>query len=284
VQRTSKPKAYSKAYSPSHPPSTPPSLAESAVRKTLHARTPWLSASPTSSPSYRTTAPGPRGCSVRIFDVSGSFLDPVGGRTRTQDLTVNNAPILELRDLPTTVDIFRTRERYFDEPEKIAETLIQRQDAQLQMAPSQLSNRHFLSYTMYSQSVYRWGDYVAKYALFPSSKLQQELASQNISDVSDPEQHSLWLRDHFQEHDAEYELKVQFCQSLLQQSVEDTGTQWDETAFPYWTVGRVVIPREQDSFDSARRTFWEDRMKVNVWYGLEAHRPSGSVNRLRRKL
>ena len=59
---------------------------------------------------------------------------------------------------------------------------------------------------------------------------------------------------------------------------------WDETAFPYETVGRVVIPKGQDAFGPARRTFWDDRMKLNVWYGLEAHRPLGSVNRLRKEL
>lgn len=200
-------------------------------------------------------------------------------------MTFNNSPALELRDLPTTVDIFRIREANFDDPDEIAAQMKKRKDATLQMAPTQLPNQHFLSYTMYSQSAYRWGPYVAKYALFPSTQMQSDLASSaQITSSSSPEQHSQWLRDFFATHSAEYELRIQLCQSLREQAVEDTGLPWDETAFPFQTVGTVTIPAGQDSFDAKRRTFWEDSMKCNVWYGLESMRPLGSVNRLRRNL
>lgn len=55
-------------------------------------------------------------------------------------------------------------------------------------------------------------------------------------------------------------------------------------AYPLETVGKVVFPAGQNAFDAARRTFWEDRMKLNVWYGLEEYRPLGSVNRLMKEL
>jgi hypothetical protein len=133
---------------------------------------------------------------LKIFDVTGDFLDPMGEKIHTQDMTFNNTPILELTDLPTTVEIFQIRERSFRTPEKSSEEVERRDDAELQMAPTQLPNHHFLGYTMYSQSAYRWGPYVAKYALFPTGKLQEELSKRNqISDQSDPEQHSMWLRE-----------------------------------------------------------------------------------------
>lgn len=229
-------------------------------------------------------APGPRGCGMKVFNVEGSFMDPAGDRTKTQDFTFNNAPVLELRDVKTCVEVFTIREAHFREPEKIAPKMKKRRDAQLQMAPTQLPNQHFLSYTMYSQSVYRWGPYVVKYALFPGTQMQQDLASQTVQDGSDPEVHSQWLKRYFEEHDAEYDFKVQLCQSVREQSVEDTSVQWDETAFPFQTVGRIVLPKGQDSFDAQRRTFWDDRVKLNVFYGLEDHRPLGSVNRLRKEL
>ena len=229
-------------------------------------------------------APGPRGCGMKVFNISGNFLDPVGERTRTQDLTFNNAPILELRDISTTVEVFTIREKHFREPEKIAPEMKKRKDAQVQMAPSQLPNQHFLSYVMYSQSAYSWGPYVVKYALFPGNKMQEELASQTVDDSSDPEVHSQWLQRYFAEHDAEYDFRVQLCQSAKVQSVEDTSVMWDETAFPFQTVGKVVLRKGQDSFDAKRRVFWDDRVKLNVWYGLREHRPLGSVNRLRKEL
>jgi len=233
-------------------------------------------------------APGPRGCGMKIFNVTGTFMDEAGARTRTQDLTFNNAPVLELRDLPTTVQIFRIRERHFRNPEEIAgdPDMKKRDDLELQQAPMQLPNQHFLSYTMYSQSAYRWGPYVAKYALFPTGEFQQALAeSHQIGDDSSPEQHSEWLSTWFTgDKDATYELRVQLCHDLSKQAVEDTSVQWDESEFPFETVGKVVLPVGQDVFGAQRRAVWDDHMKLNVWHGLEEHRPLGSVNRLRKEL
>jgi hypothetical protein len=212
-------------------------------------------------------APGPRGCSMKLF------ADPV------QDFTFNNAPILELKDMPTTVEIFRIRERHFREPEKIAEEVQKRDDKELQMAPSQLPNQHFLSYTMYSQAAYRWGPYVIKYALFPTT----EVPETPIEESSDPEQHSEWLREYFASNEMTYDLRVQLCEDINKQPVEDASVEWDEEKFPFQTVAQVVFPK-QDSFDTKRGAFWDDHMKLNVWDGREEHRPLGSVNRLRKSL
>lgn len=237
-------------------------------------------------PSFLTpdTTPGPRGCGLKIFNISGAFLSPIGSQTRTQDLTFNNAPVLELVDLPTTVEIFRIRERNFRTPDKISEEVSQRPDKELQLAPSKLPNKHFLSYNMYSQSAYRWGNCVVKYGLFPSETMMTKVEGMDVVEKSDPEVLSVWLREYFRGNDAEYELRVQVCRDIEAQSVENTGMQWDESKFPFETVGKIVLPRGQDPFSAKRRAAWDDGMRLNVWYGLEEHRPLGSVNRLRKEL
>ena len=126
---------------------------------------------------------------MKVFNVDqGPFLNDIGEKTHTQDFTFNNAPILELTDLPTCVEIFTLREKYFDDKEGLTKELEKRPDKDLQFAPGQLPNQHFMSYTMYSQSAYRYGDNIAKFALFPSTKLQQDLAeSAKITESSAPE-------------------------------------------------------------------------------------------------
>jgi hypothetical protein len=229
--------------------------------------------------------PGPRGCGVKVFDVEGDFMDPAGEKSHTHDFTFNNAPVLELRDLPTCLEIFQLREKYFDDAQGLKSALEQRSDKDLQFAPTQLPNRHFLSYIMYSQSAFRYGDYVAKYALFPTSKLQKDLADKcPVTKDADSEQHSIWLREYFQYHDAEFDFRVQLLRTLDEQSVEDCSVEWDEEKYPFETVAKVVLPKGQDSFDAQRRVFWEDRLKLNPWYGVDVHRPLGSVNRLRKTL
>ena len=232
-------------------------------------------------------APGPRGCGMKVFNVNGpgKFLDSMGEQTQTQDFTFNNAPLLELRDLPTCLEIFTLREKYFDDPEGLKAHINKREDKDLQLAPTTLPNQHFLSYTMYSQSAYRYGEYIAKYALFPTGDFQDQLAEKaKIDDNSEPDQHSAWLREYFQSHDAEFDFRIQLCQDLSEQSVEDTSKPWDEGKYPFETVAKVVLPRGQDVFEPKRRVFWDDNMKLNTWYGLETHKPLGSVNRLRKKV
>ncbi|KAF2719745.1 heme-dependent catalase [Polychaeton citri CBS 116435] len=231
--------------------------------------------------------PGPRGCGMKVFNVDGAggFLDAVGERTHVQDFTFNNAPLLELTDLPTTLEIFTLRERYFDDPETLRQKLSERKDKDLQFAPTTLPNQHFMAYTMYSQSAYRYGDYIAKYALFPSSEFQNELTGTcSISQDSSPEQHSEWLREFFRSHEAKFDFRIQLCHDINSQSVEDCSKAWSESEYLFETVAEVTLPKGQDVTNAERRAFWDDHMSLNVWYGLNAHRPLGSVNRLRKTL
>ncbi|KAF2773288.1 heme-dependent catalase [Teratosphaeria nubilosa] len=221
-------------------------------------------------------APGPRGCGMKVFNVDhpGPWLDDVGESTQTQDFTFNNAPVLELTDLHTTLEIFDIRERNFDNPEGLKAELNERKDKDMQFAPAGLPNQHFMSYTMFSQSAYRWGDHIVKYAMFPTQDLQHRLAEKmKIADQSGPEQHSKWLREFFQEHDAIFDFRVQLNRNLDEQSVEDCPMDWDQEKYPFHAVAEVKLPKGQDVFEPKRRAFWDDHMKLNVWYGLEAHQP-----------
>ena len=227
-------------------------------------------------------AAGPRGMGMKVFDVDGDFLDPAGSDSKTQDLLFNNAPILELGDVNRCLEIFRIRERKFLTPEKIKEEISQRADKDLQMAPAKLPNHHFLAHIMYSQSAYRWGPYVAKYALFPADSQLKLAESHKITDDSDIDQHAIWLQAHFSTQPAAYTFCVQLCEDIDAQSVEDTTREWDQNRFPFRPIARVTIPAGQDSFDARRRVFWEEKMKLNAWYGLRELQPLGSVNRLRK--
>lgn len=133
-----------------------------------------------------------------------------------------------------------------------------------------------LSYTFYSQSAYTHGPYVAKY------RLQPLLDSQTcLSKVSPPDADSLlpMISAYFTSHPASYSLDYQVCRDLSKQSVEDTQMEWKESEAPWERVGVIDFPVGQDSGSDERRVFWEEKMGLGPWEGLEAHRPLGSVNR-----
>ena len=92
---------------------------------------------------------------------------------------------------------------------------------------------------------------------------------------------SEWLKEFHRKHDAEYPFEVQFYENLEDQPVEYAGKIWDAEKYPWQTVAKVVIPK-QDSMIPARKTFWEDHIRLDPWHGLKSLQPLGSPNRLRR--
>lgn len=79
--------------------------------------------------------PGPRGLSMRIFGAEGDRLEGAESDATTQDFFFNNAPMIELTDIDTCLEIMQIREKYFDSPMKLAAATKLRTDAIKQSAP-----------------------------------------------------------------------------------------------------------------------------------------------------
>jgi catalase len=62
--------------------------------------------------------------------------------------------------------------------------------------------------------------------------------------------------------------------------IEDTSIEWRESDAPFETVARIKIPAQD--FDTPRQNLQCDNLSFNPWFGLEAHRPIGGINRLRK--
>ena len=90
-----------------------------------------------------------------------------------------------------------------------------------------------------------------------------------------------WLKEFHANNEADYLLQFQLCENLEDQPVEYAGKVWDAEKYPWQTVAKIVIPK-QDSFKAARKTFWEDHLRLDPWHGLKSLQPLGSPNRLRK--
>src|SRR5262249_36410571 len=86
----------------------------------------------------------------------------------------------------------------------------------------------------------------------------------------------------FRDKAAEYELRVQLCTDLEHMPIEDASIAWLEALSPPQTVARISIPR-QDADNPARRAYADDVLSFNPWRCLDAHRPLGSIMRLRKE-
>lgn len=218
---------------------------------------------------------------MKLFNVQGESYSGLP----TQDIEFNSAPAIELADAKTTREIFDLRMRYGDDPEELQRRLSRRADADLQKARDAIPVTHLESMRLYSQTAYRFGDYVFKYSLSPSTQTQQSLGRETIerNDDRGPDILHRWLHDYLLDHDAEYLFQVQLLENLDEQPVEYAGAEWDEQKYPWQTVATIRIPK-QESWDFARKVFWEDHVRVDPWLGLKSYQPLGSANRLRREV
>lgn len=150
--------------------------------------------------------PGPRGLAMKVFGVSGPRLeDDQSGNT--QDFFFNNAPMIELTDIDTTLEIMSLREKHFDNPAALGRALKLRTDMIKQHAPYMLPNTNMISHSMYTQSAFRFGEWYGHMGLFPALDLQK----QSDTAVKSDHPHAVlsdWLFDYFEGNEAKYEFKV----------------------------------------------------------------------------
>lgn len=240
----------------------------------------------------------PRGIGLKIFGIQG---EKIWGEDKlTQDWTMNNYPVLELRDPQTTNEIADSLERNWNQLDKFAKEQSERADAELATRGGSLARQHseceflyhfyaFIRLTFisvvampeYSQSAYRYGDYVAKLGVFPIGEAQKALEKEYIKEDAPINAISQHLRDFHLQNKVTYSFCAQLLQNLDEQPVEDIGIEWDEKKYPYEQVATIEFD-PQDSWLPEFRAWWDDRITVNSWHGLKEHLPLGSTNRMRR--
>lgn len=139
--------------------------------------------------------------------------------------------------------------------------------------------RHPTEESYFSQTPYRYGEYIAKLGIIPNSPRLLEL--QGLA--YDPEAYNALREDtvaFFQTHPAEFDVVVQLNTNLEKMPIEDATVPWSEAESPYRSVGRLVFP-VQEAYSTARKEFVEARLSFCPAHSLVAHQPLGSINRAR---
>lgn len=248
------------------------------------------------------TAPGdllhdavstPRGMAIKVFGVEGERIADSMDKD-TQDFVLVNAPAFTEKDgksfLGTLKLLASTTDRVAG-AKKALSGVLRTAEAALESVGGHSSTliglgghplTHPLGETYYSQTPFRFGEYIAKWAAAPVSPdlLAVHGAGLNITDAPDGLRNA--VRSFFEFHGAEWELRVQLCTDLEAMPIEDAQVEWPQERSAYKAVARIVVPA-QPSWDPAEAPAMEDRLFFSPWNGLSAHRPLGSINRLRRR-
>ncbi len=201
--------------------------------------------------------PQPRGFAIKVFGVNGPRF-PEGEGLTTHDIEFNSTPALDLADAKTTKEIVDLRMKHGDNQPELYRHLECRHDIELQKGRDRIHNTHMESTRQYSQTTYRFGDYVINFCLVPTGETQKKLYNETIKPDDGDDILHRWLQSFHKDHNAEYEFQVQLLENTEDQPVEYAGKAWDAEKYPWQTVAKLVIPR-QNSFDYDRKTFWEDQ-------------------------
>jgi hypothetical protein len=111
---------------------------------------------------------------MKVFDVHGEFFD-AGKDIPTQDIEFNSTPALDLATARVIREIIDLRIKYGNNQPELYKHLEARPDTDLQKFRDQVHNTHMESTGQYSQTAYRFGDYVMKFCLVPNSETQRKL-------------------------------------------------------------------------------------------------------------
>ena len=235
----------------------------------------------------------PRAMAIKVIGVEGERLPGSEGAT-TQDFLTINGPLFSAPDakgflrslklLAATTDRVPAGKKMLSSvlrgTEKVLEAVGLESGTLKAMGGH--PETHPLGDTYFAQLPLLYGRYMAKVQIVPvaSSLTALKDAPVDLDDKPDG------LRDavsaFFAAHDdAEWELRVQLCTDIEAMPIEDASVLWPEAQSPYVAVARIRMPR-QSAWDAARQAAVDDGMSFDPWHCLAAHRPLGSVMRVRR--
>ncbi len=233
----------------------------------------------------------PRGLAIKIVGVEGARL-PDTENDVTQDFVMINGPAFQTSNAKSFLNSLKLLAATTDKgqgakvalsavmrsTEKVIETFGGKSTMIKGMGGEPAS--HPLGETYYTAVPLLYGRYIAKLSVVPVSEDLTMLTDHHI-DVSHgktPIRDA--MIDHFSVYGGEWDVRVQLCTNLKTMPIEDAAKIWPEDESPYITVARLRV--QPQTAWSEERSQVIDTMSFSPWHGLAAHRPLGSIMRLRK--
>jgi hypothetical protein len=235
--------------------------------------------------------PAARGFALKIIGVDGERLAPeIGGNN--QDFLMVNFPALAFGTIPKYKRMLTLLEANSHAPDTFQRLVAGTAHGAKQVLESlggtpgatldglARDNHHPLGETYHTQAAIRFGDYIAKLALQPSSDSVRRHTGQPVDDVGYATLRDV-ISDHFAQHGAEYTLSAQLCTDLSRMPVEDAAIAWPEELSPHRPLATLRFAPQSTGYP-ARQVYGDDVLSFNPWNGVTAHQPLGGIMRIRR--
>ncbi|TXB69397.1 catalase family protein [Paracoccus aurantiacus] len=233
--------------------------------------------------------PAPRGFALKIIGVPGDRLTPALGGAN-QDFLMVNFPVLAFGTVQKYKKMLALLEKNANAPdafqklvaaaargaEDVVEALGGTPGATLQGLAR--DNANMLGETFHTQAAIRYGDFIAKLSLAPEGDVA-DLTGQQVEGGFSAMRDAVGA--YFAKNGADYTLRAQLCTDPDAMPVEDAAVLWDPDQSPHRPVARLHFDA-QDAYSPARQVHGDDHLAFNPWNGVAAHRPLGSIMRVRK--
>ena len=235
----------------------------------------------------------PRGLAIKVVGVEGSRLDGSDEAVTQDFIAVNGGSAFStpgakkfagsLKLLAATTDkapgLKKALSAVLRGTEKIIEAVGGASSTIVSMGGH--PETHILGETFFSKIPILFGPYMAKISIVPVSPELIKLTDAPLNVNGKPNGLRDAVVEFFSQNSAEWELRVQLCTDLETMPIEDASVVWPETLSPYVAVARITAaPQAGWSLDLSRAV--DDGMSFSPWHGIQAHRPLGSIMRVRK--
>lgn len=234
----------------------------------------------------------PRGLAVKVVGVEGTRL--MGAETAvTQDFVLANGPAFGVPKAKKFLSSLKLVALTTDKAPRLKQalsTVLQGTEKLIEAVGGESATiksmgghpqTNLLGETYFSQAPILYGMYMAKVSIAPVSEALIKLKNASVDLADKPDGLREAIVDFFETETAEWELRVQLCTDLEVMPIEDSSIAWSEDLSPYIAVARITA-KPQLAWSEARASAVDDNMSFSPWHGIVAHRPIGSIMRVRK--
>ena len=219
-----------------------------------------------------------RGFALKVLEPTGIPLQVAANNIPTQDFLLTNSTVFFASDIKDYNELVAAPDQFlkFFFPSwnpfdwRLKELKLAKQT--LTPPPESLLWPDYFSITPY-----KLGELNVKY------KVQSCSAKNNIeinADQSEPDFLRQRLKHELRTKEACFEFMIQKQDVSKNMPIEDPTIEWKEEDSPFISVAKITVPKQE--FDSKQQKQFCENLSFSPWHALEAHRPIGQFNRLRR--
>lgn len=233
----------------------------------------------------------PHGLALKVLNVEGDRLPGSEGDT-IQDFVMVNGPafntpnakmfLANLKTLAATTDKVEGLKKGASIVNRSLEALIETFGGESRTLKSMggAPMTHPLGDAFYSQTAFRYGDFVAKFSVAPVSDNLIALADKKEDVKGKPDGFRELVADEIARNGGEWAIRVQLRTDDKSMPIEDASKPWSQDDSPYLPVASIKVAPQAGYSSELSKT--DDSLSFSVWNGITAHQPLGSVNRVRK--